>query len=481
METARTMWGRIIGDSSTPVSAGRKRVRQRWSGRAARVLTTVETSVVRIAPLTLLTVESIQVWLARYSRYQRSEKRGGGTSRKLEPLNEIGTTTNSGKIKKMPTSTLIAVSATRRAEGRRRRGSRLTAGPEDAVESHHAVGDEEHAQRDEEQEEGERRAYTPVEELRNLLVDEQGDHDVGPAAEQCRRDVVAERGDEDDEPAAHHPGQAEGDEDADERAPGSRAEILGGEQQAGVDAAHAGVQAQDHERQEDVHHPDGHAEAVEEQVERPVAQPQRLDRLVDDTAAPENHHPRVGADEEARPERDEDERPQHRHPAATHRRERVGAWVAQGESDQRHAGGHVERGGEDLPVDRRRQRPRGVSQAADRIGDAHHRELGQRQDEQQREEGEERQQEPAEPPLAGGRASHRAGPQLRSHAFMRSSAFVRFSAYQFRSETSWRLRLSGEVGRFLTTLGSSSASASRFVGPKGTWLDIAACGLACIT
>src|SRR5438093_912564 len=137
---------------------------------------------------------------------ERSEKLRGGNSRKLEPLNEIGTTTNSGKIKKMPTSTLIAVSATRRAEGRRRRGSRLTAGSEDAVESHHAVGDEEHAQRDEEQDEGERRAHTPVEELRNLLVDEQGDHDVGPAAEQCRRDVVAERGDEDDEPAAHHPG-----------------------------------------------------------------------------------------------------------------------------------------------------------------------------------------------------------------------------------------------------------------------------------
>src|SRR2546428_3963759 len=153
METARTMWGRIIGDGSARVSAGRKRVRQRWSARAAQVPTTVENSAVRIATLTLLTVESIQVWLARYSRYQRSEKLRGGNSRKLEPLNEIGTTTNKGRIRKTPTSTLSAASTTRKAGGRRRRGSRLTAGPEDAVESHHAVGHEEHAERDEEQNE----------------------------------------------------------------------------------------------------------------------------------------------------------------------------------------------------------------------------------------------------------------------------------------------------------------------------------------
>src|SRR5512146_78773 len=119
------MWGRIIGDNSTPVSAARKRVRQRWSARAAHVPTTVENSAVRIATLTLLKVESIQVWLARYSRYQRSEKLRGGNSRKLDPLNEIGTTTNSGRIRKRPTRTLSVVSATRRAEGRRRRRSRL--------------------------------------------------------------------------------------------------------------------------------------------------------------------------------------------------------------------------------------------------------------------------------------------------------------------------------------------------------------------
>src|SRR6266850_5771031 len=106
------MWGRIIGDSSTPVSAGRNRVCQRWSERAAQVPTTVENSAVRIATLTLLKVESIQVWLARYSRYQRSDRLRGGNSRKLEPLNEIGTTTHRGRIRKTPTSTLIAVSAT---------------------------------------------------------------------------------------------------------------------------------------------------------------------------------------------------------------------------------------------------------------------------------------------------------------------------------------------------------------------------------
>src|SRR3989338_1886128 len=155
METARTMWGKIIGDRSTPVSARRKRVRQRWSARAAQVPTAVENSAVKLATLTLLKVESIQVWLARYSRYQRSEKLRGGNSRKLEPLNEIGTTTNSGRIKKRPTSTLTAVSATRRAGGRRRRLSRLTARSEDAIESHDTVGDEEHTQRDEEQDEGE--------------------------------------------------------------------------------------------------------------------------------------------------------------------------------------------------------------------------------------------------------------------------------------------------------------------------------------
>src|SRR3989304_5455542 len=100
METARTMWGKIIGDRSTPVSARRKRVRQRW---------------------------------------------GAGAQ------NERGTTTNRGRIKKRPTSTLPAVSATRRAGGRRRRLSRLTARSEDAVESHDTVGDEEYNQRDEEQ------------------------------------------------------------------------------------------------------------------------------------------------------------------------------------------------------------------------------------------------------------------------------------------------------------------------------------------
>ena len=139
----------------------------------------------------------------------------------------------------------------------------------------------------------------------DLLLDQHRDHDVALPAQQRRGDVEPERQNEHQETPRGDPRQAERKENAPEDRRGPRPQVPRGAQQVAVDAAHDRVERQDHEWQQDMNHPDVDREAGIEQLHRFVAHARGDQRLVDDPLLSQQHHPGVGADQDARPERDQ--------------------------------------------------------------------------------------------------------------------------------------------------------------------------------
>ena len=333
----------------------------------------------------------------------------------------------------------------------------------------HPPREREAPQRNGEEDDGRGCGESPVHELRDLGLDQHGDHRVPQAAEHGGRDVEAERDQEHEHAAAPHPGQAQGEEHAEERAQGPGAQRLGRPRQRAVDAHHDAVERQDHQRQQHVHHADVHADGTVEQLQRRVDEPGLEQERVDDSLRTEQHHPRVGPDQEARQIRHDDQQQEEPPPSPADAQQDVRGRVPEEEAAEGDGEAHAEGAREDLQISRLREEVGIVGEAPARGLDAHEQEPHQREgveDEQEHYGGKNQQSDGALPPRGGrllqgpqGRASsrtrgarpgRRGGDYWTVHLFQRSMISSRLllppgpvSAYQSSLRWNCFLRFAG--------------------------------------
>jgi len=179
------------------------------------------------------------------------------------------------------------------------------------------------------------RAEGPVAGLEELRLDEVPDHDLLPAAEEVGDDEVPEARDEDEDRARDDARERERDEDAPERDERARVEVGGRLAHRGAEALDRGVDRQHHERQVGVDETDDDREVVVEERRRSDAR--GAEQAVHEARGVEEHHPRVRADQEARPERDDDEDQSEGPSRTAPGREKVGERVREEEGAERPA------------------------------------------------------------------------------------------------------------------------------------------------
>ena len=164
---------------------------------------------------------------------------------------------------------------------------------------------------------------------------------VGPA-EHRGGDVVARQRDEHEEQPGHDARHGQRQRHLDERAQPAGAEVLAGLPQRRIEPVERHEQREDHERQVVVDDAELHGLAGVEEADRRVAQADRLHPVRQEAVGAEHDAPRDRADQEARPERHDDEAEQHAPPPRRHLHrqpvgEREGDHEAQRRADERDA------------------------------------------------------------------------------------------------------------------------------------------------
>ncbi len=310
----------------------------------------------------------------------------------------------------------------------------------------------------------------------HLLLDELGDKGLLEPAQQGGGDEVSDGEHEDHQHPGADPGVGEGQEHPSEGLDRCPPEVPGGGHEVRIDALHHAVERKDHEREQDVDHPDDDAGEVVDERERLADETEAQQERADDPALLEEHDPGVEADEQADPEGEDNEDHQKARDPGAHGGEQVRHRVAEQEADH----GHVEadpEGVEDHPqVDRLGDRADvvgGREAAVLGVERAPERDLPEREGEEDGQERQRRQHqrdhpeapagarpEPARAPAiarGGGQASFHASPRL-----IRASSFLSHHAWL---KGAWRSRFSGLVGRSGAFFLSIRAMALRLVGP----------------
>ena len=144
-----------------------------------------------------------------------------------------------------------------------------------------------------------------------LIPQHAADHQRIRAAEQARNDELAHRGNEDEHRACDDAGHRQRQRDAQERLEWLAAEIDRRFEQRQIVLLEIRIQRQDHERQVRVHDADVHREVRLQHHDRLVDDAERHQHLVDQAVVAEQSDPRVHAQQERRPERQDDQQQQH--------------------------------------------------------------------------------------------------------------------------------------------------------------------------
>ena len=254
--------------------------------------------------------------------------------------------------------------ADRRAEPaertRRSRGPGLGVGAGQAREAEQPVVEQEDQGGRDEQHDRKRARKAPVQHLLDDRDDDLRDHRLLPPAEQRRRDEEAERADEHQEAGRGDARDRHAEEDLPEGAAAPRAEGARGADEGLVEALHHRQHRHHGERHHRVHHADHRAGEVVDQRQRRVGDAEREQQLVHGAVAPEQDHPREGPDEEARPERHQDEDGEDIPGPRPRRREEIRDRIAGKEREGRGPGRDLQRDAERPQVHRRRRRPQVV-------------------------------------------------------------------------------------------------------------------------
>ena len=128
-----------------------------------------------------------------------------------------------------------------------------------------------------------------------------------------------------------------------------------------------------------MHHADVHPDGAVEQLQRRIDQPSLEEERVDDSLRAEEHHPRVGANEEAREIRHDDEEEKEPAPPSPDAREDVGGRIPEDQAAGRDGEAHAEGAGEDPQVGRLREEVGIVAETPPRRLDAHEEEPDERE------------------------------------------------------------------------------------------------------
>ncbi len=195
------------------------------------------------------------------------------------------------------------------------------------------------------------RREAPV-KLLHLILDQVGEHDVAAPADQGRRDEEAHGEHEDDQEPGDGAVERERQEDPPEGLEGPGAQHTGGAHQVAVDLGHGGIAGHDLDRQQDLQHGDVDRARGEEQACRALHQAQAQQCRVDDAVAPQQHHPGIGTDEDAHPQRNENEEDQQELQSARLQGDEVGDGIADQGGEQRHHQRDLQGPPEDPEIDR---------------------------------------------------------------------------------------------------------------------------------
>ena len=150
-------------------------------------------------------------------------------------------------------------------------------------------------------------AEGPVAGLHELVLDDFADGGFGAAAHELADGKHADGRDEDEEDAGDDAGLGEGKDDFLERPHGPCAEIEGGFDEGVVEFFHGAIDGQDKEGQVAIDEAEDHGAGGVEHLEGFLDEMGVLEEAVEQAIGAEDGDPRVGADEEARPEGDHDE------------------------------------------------------------------------------------------------------------------------------------------------------------------------------
>jgi len=184
--------------------------------------------------------------------------------------------------------------------------------------------------------EGHCRAEGLIAHQSELILDEVAHHHRARPAQQVGRHERPDRGDKDQNSSRHQARRRKRQGHPKKSAQPARAEVLSGFEQRRVDFLQHRVKRQDHERQFAVNQPDEYGQGRIKEAQRLLRQVETQQHVVDDALGAENHHPRVCADQETRPEGNHHQQQERGLPARRDpRRDRVGHRVAEQGAEER--------------------------------------------------------------------------------------------------------------------------------------------------
>ena len=213
-------------------------------------------------------------------------------------------------------------------------------------ERHDDEGDREH------HDDRQRRAQRPVVGRAELGSDDLAEHHAPRAADHHRRDVVADRGDELDDGRNDDARHRQRQSDPEERSDRILAKIGCSFEQGAVDLRERHVDGQDGKSGPRVGKGEDHREsAVQQELERAVAETHVHERGIDDAAVAQHDLPREHPQQVARQERQADQDQPGELVLPDLERQEIGNRIRQQHGDQRHGCRHADRAQEQLAVD----------------------------------------------------------------------------------------------------------------------------------
>ena len=165
-----------------------------------------------------------------------------------------------------------------------------------------------------------------------------------PVAEDRRHDVLAHHRDEDEDAAGDEPGQGDRQRDLAEGRQASRAEVLRRLDERPIHPLEGHVEREDHERQVAVDDADQDRHRRPEDAECRV--PDGIPDHARQAVRSEDREPRVRADQEARPERDDEQDDEQRLAATRPGRDEIGERQADEQAEDRAGEGQRQAGDE---------------------------------------------------------------------------------------------------------------------------------------
>src|SRR5690606_33714940 len=139
-------------------------------------------------------------------------------------------------------------------------------------------------------------------------LDQIADHQPFGSAEQVRRDERADRRNQHQNAPSDDARQRERKDDAPERVPVVRPQIVRRFHQPEIEPLNRGIDRQHHKGQEAIYQTDEHGELGVEQGQRRFDQPQTEQQIIDRPVSTEQDAPGIGADKEVGPERQDDQK-----------------------------------------------------------------------------------------------------------------------------------------------------------------------------